>query len=287
MEPAMKRFVESAFIICLICPAIAAGQARSGLGNHRSESGERTHPAQGVAQPAPSRPAPGAAHLERTGSPTARYDRAPFHGPEMGGPITQAVDLPQPIPAYIPVPMIAYAPMEVTAGPMLDAPYEVPAQHHPRTIFATRLGNCIDDPEHAGFCFVRREVVSCEDSTVDFYLSVADSGNYALIAPHDTDIKDAGYRMHVLDVVTFRPKDWAPEHMVRIEGGHVYIVWTNAGEFYLVRVNSIERGKAAIEWAYHSRLPRDVAERRQEKESVAPIPVAEPPERDRGERFPR
>jgi hypothetical protein len=180
-----------------------------------------------------------------------------------------------------------YPPSDYVIAPTFESPYEPPVPQRKRTIFATSLGNCIDDPSDAGFCFATRSIVSCEDSTVDFYLSYADSGSFAFLVPHDTDIKDAGYHMNVLDVVIFKPVDWAPEHMVRIEGGHVYIVWTNTGDFYLLRVNSLEKGRAAIEWVRHSRLSRKEVERHQKAEELPPPPLPPEPHRNRGNMFPR
>jgi hypothetical protein len=273
----IRRVVFSAAIVCLLLPVTAQAQSRTRQGNARSGGGENPQSTSNSSHRSQEGPRTAVTAVRLTPGPV-HLDRSPLRGTTMGGPITQPVDLPQRLPLLRPYPL-AYYPTVDEPLALFGTP-EPPSSELPgRTIFATTLGTCIDDPAHAGFSFYSRSVVSCEDSTVDVYLSYGDSASYAFLVPHDTDIKDGGYQLSVLDLVRFKPIGWSPDHMVPIDVGHVYIVWTNTDDFYLVRVNSIAKNHAAIEWVRHSRLSRREVQRHAQPE--------EPPQPDRGPLFPR
>jgi hypothetical protein len=108
-------------------------------------------------------------------------------------------------------------------------------------------------------------IVSCDDSTVDLYLSYDSLGGYSLLVPEDTDLKDVGSYRSVLDRVRFSPGDWAPNHAVQLLPDHVVVVWTYEGDFYLLQARRLEDKRASIECVWHSRLTRARAEEMETK----------------------
>jgi len=137
-----------------------------------------------------------------------------------------------------------------------------------------QLDGCLDNPAGAGYNFAEERIVSCEDSTVDIYLSYAVNEGYAFLVPQDTDIKDIGPHESVRDVKRFKPDDWAFNHALPLTAGHAYVVWTYGGDFYLVRVNDLRDGHVFLEWRWHSALSRaaaaDAEKRAAEKKTLGP-----------------
>lgn len=125
-----------------------------------------------------------------------------------------------------------------------------------RRVRTAELDDCVDSSENAGYSFDLEQVVSCEDTTVDVYLSYTPADGHHFLVPDDTDIKDLGSFSSVTRVPGFSPTNWAPDHGVLLMAGHVYVVWTSGGDFCLVRVTVLRERHASIEWVWHSNLSR-------------------------------
>lgn len=123
-----------------------------------------------------------------------------------------------------------------------------------------KLDDCRENARSAGYSFAEQRVVSSEDSTVDVYLSYED-GNYLFLVPEDTQIKDIGPRNEFRSIRLIKPGDWTPDHGASLTAGHVYIIWTYSGDFYLVKVDALWEKHAMFSWVWHSRLSREDAER--------------------------
>lgn len=118
------------------------------------------------------------------------------------------------------------------------------------------LDDCVDSSASAGYSFELEEVVSCEDTMVDVYLSYSPRDGHHFLVPDDTDIKDLGPHPGVTRVPGFSPTQWEPNHAVPLTAGHVYVIWTSGGDFCLVRVTVLREKHASIEWVWHSNLSR-------------------------------
>ena len=186
-----------------------------------------------------------------------------FHSERTGGitvvrpvPITRPVDLVWPPviiepPWYVPV----YSPYP--AEPAGD-PEPAPAAERGVEV---RLDDCMENAKLAGYNFSARRVVSCEDSTVDIYLSFNDDGNYYFLVPGDTQIKDVGPRNEIRSIRLVKPGNWSANHGAPLTAGHVYVVWAYSGDLYLVKVDALWEKHVMFSWAWHSRLSQADAEK--------------------------
>jgi len=198
--------------------------------------------------------------------PQSGYEPLP-HEP----PMTRPVDINYPPAIYIPVssrPHPAYVsePEPASSNPQRSGP------GRQRKIVTVALDDCVENSEGAGYSFAREQIVACEDSSVDLYLSTTGPDSAYFLVPPDNDIKDLGRHESIRDVVRFKPRDWSEDHAVLLTAGHVYVVWTYDGDFVLVRV--VERGARHVtfDWIRHSRLSRATAAeaemRQREKDEV-------------------
>ena len=124
-----------------------------------------------------------------------------------------------------------------------------------------KLDDCRENARSAGYSFSEQRVVSCEDSTVDVYLSYNEDGNYLFLVPEDTQIKDIGPRNEFRNIRLIKPTDWSPDHGAPLTAGHAYIIWTYSGDFFLVKVDALWEKHVMFSWVWHSRLSRQDAER--------------------------
>ena len=142
-------------------------------------------------------------------------------------------------------------------------------QRRGRGVINAELDDCVDSSANAGYSFALQSVVSCEDTTVDMYLSYTPKDGHYFLVPEDTDIKDLGIQPSVTRVPGFSLKGWEPSHGVPLIAGHVYLVWTSGGDLCLVRVDVLREKHASIEWVWHSNLSRAraaEAEKKKEEE---------------------
>jgi len=139
--------------------------------------------------------------------------------------------------------------------------YEMPPPDRGRGAIEVKLDDCRENARSAGYSFSEQRVVSCEDSTVDVYLSFNEDGNYLFLVPEDTQIKDIGPRNEFRNIRLIKPANWSPDHGASLTAGHVYLIWTYSGDFYLVKVDALWEKHAMFSWVWHSRLSREDAER--------------------------
>lgn len=187
------------------------------------------------------------------GHKAARYDPLP-HDP----PMTRPVDINYPPVVYLPV-SSPPRPYPVYADEPTPVPSQRPGPARQRKIVRAEIDDCMDHAETAGYSFPGERVVSCEDSTVDLYLSTTAPDSVYFLVPQDNDIKDIGPCESLYDVIRFKPSDWAENHGALLTPGHAYVVWTYEGEFYVVRALDVGERHAAFEWFRHSRLSRATA----------------------------
>jgi hypothetical protein len=178
-------------------------------------------------------------------------------------------EVPQTKPVGVTYPPVV--PPPPPAAPMFPGPPPVPPDvviaHRPnpepdprRKIFQAELEDCVESPLKAGYDFGAAKVVSCEDSTVDIYLSHAPNDTTYFLVPEDTDIKDIGDRRTIAEIRGFRPRNWSQTHAAPVVAGHVYVIWTYSNDFYLVQVKDVQSDHVSFDWAWHSQLSRKVAE---------------------------
>ena len=216
-----------------------------------------------------------------TGTPQDRGpDRRPAPAPP--APAQASPQNPQPAPTgdiLWPHPPVDSTPpvFAPTPGPWAIDPSPAPLRSRGtvRRAVQVELNDCLDDPGRAGYNFADERVVSCEDSTVDMYLSYTPDVGYAFLVPEDTDIKDVGAWERVEDVRAFWPTDWSAEHAVPIRAGHAYVVWTYAGNFFVVQVRELWQKHAIFEWIWHSNLSREAGGAAKPQKSDAEIPEAQ------------
>jgi hypothetical protein len=171
-------------------------------------------------------------------------------------PITRPVDLVWP-PVIIEPPGYALA----------DVPYAAGVAHEEEQPVAedrgveVRLDDCTENAGKAGYNFLSRSVVSCEDSTVDIYLSFTEDGHYLFLVPEDTQIKDVGPRDDIRSIRLIKPANWSPDHGTEVTAGHVYVVWAYSGDLYLVKVDALWEKHVLFSWLWHSHLSREAAEK--------------------------
>jgi hypothetical protein len=125
----------------------------------------------------------------------------------------------------------------------------------------------------AGYNFSDRRVVSCEDSSVDVYLSFNEDGNYYLLVPEETQIKDIGPRNELRSVRLIKPGNWSPNRGSPLTAGHVYVVWAYSGDMYLVKVDALWEKHAMFSWLWHSHLSREAAEKFLQDNAGGPPPA--------------
>ncbi len=186
-----------------------------------------------------------------------------FRSERMGGltvlrpvPITRPVDLLWPpviseSPGYA-SPYAPY-PAELAGDPQPVAPAERGVE--------VRLDDCMENAGMAGYNFSGRRVVSCEDSTVDIYLSFNEDGNYYFLVPGDTQIKDVGPRNEIRSIRLIKPGNWSANHGAALTAGHVYVVWASGGDLYLVKVDALWEKHVMFSWLWHSHLSQEDAEK--------------------------
>jgi hypothetical protein len=171
-------------------------------------------------------------------------------------PITRPVDLiwppviiepPEYAPAYSP------SPAEPAVDPQPAAPVERGVE--------VRLDDCMENAGLAGYNFSGRRVVSCEDSTVDIYLSFNDDGTYFFLVPGDTKIKDVGPHNEIRSIRFIKPGNWAANQGAQLTAGHVYVVWAYSGDLYLVKVDALWEKHVMFSWLWHSHLSQVDAEK--------------------------
>ncbi|MEW6510090.1 MAG: hypothetical protein AB1428_03945 [Bacteroidota bacterium] len=207
----------------------------------------------------------------RTGS--QKTDRGPERRPAKDSyeplphepPITRPVDVIYP-PIMIAPPAPPPPPIAILdPPPMPEIPFD-PDRRGERRVTQVELSECLDNPASAGYSFADARIVSCEDSTVDLYLSIAPPDSFYFMVPQDNDIKDLGRIRTYRAAAHFRPTDWLDAHAVLIAEGHTYVVWTYTGDFYLVRVRDIRDRRVFLEWIWHSRLSRHTAAEAEERQ---------------------
>jgi hypothetical protein len=171
-------------------------------------------------------------------------------------PITRPVDLVWP-PFFIEPPEFAASYSPYHAEPAGEAQ---PRAEVERGI-EVRLDDCMENAGLAGYSFSGRRVVSCEDSTVDVYLSFSEDGNYYFLVPGDTQIKDVGPRSEVRNIRLIKPGNWSVNHGAPLTAGHVYVVWVYSGDLYLVKVDALWEKHVMFSWLWHSHLSQADAEK--------------------------
>ena len=194
--------------------------------------------------------------------PGAEYGRSRGFVPERTAgivplrpvPLTRPVDLLWP-PVIIEPP--GYASADVPYGAETPREEEQPVAEE-RGV-EVKLDDCMEDAGKAGYSFLSRSVVSCEDSTVDIYLSFTEDGHYLFLVPEDTQIKDVGPRNDIRSIRLIKPANWSPDHGAEITAGHVYIVWAYSGDLYLVKADALWEKHVLFSWLWHSRLSREAA----------------------------
>jgi len=195
-------------------------------------------------------------------SASGRFHDAPgfrgsrFAGPFGAGPVavTRPVDVVWP-PVIIAPPEYVTSPYVPYAGP--DPAPEPPAERG----VTVKLDDCMDDAPLAGYSFAARHVISCEDSTVDVYLSFNQDGRYYFLVPEDTQIKDLGPRTDIRSIRMIKPSGWTDDHGALLVAGHAYVVWTVSGDMYLLKVDALWEKHAMFSWVWHSHLSREAAEK--------------------------
>ena len=198
----------------------------------------------------------------RGGGASAEHRRG-FHPEKMVGPmalgpvpITRPVDLVWP-PVIIEPP--GHAPV-YTSYPERPAGDPEPAAAPERGV-EVRLDDCMDNAGKAGYNFSERRVVSCEDSTVDIYLSFSEDGKYYFLVPEDTQIKDVGPRSEIRSIRLIKPGNWSADHGAPLTAGHVYVVWAYSGDLYIVKVDALWEKHVMFSWLWHSHLSQENAEK--------------------------
>lgn len=177
--------------------------------------------------------------------------RKPRFEPPLSVPITRPVDVIWP-PVMISPP--TYVPLPYQAEEGGGAP---PG----RKIVQVQLDDCVENSRGAGYSFAEEKIISCEDSSVDLYLSYTEDGNYYFLVPDDTDIKDIGPRNALQARILIKPSNWSASHSVPLTAGHEYVLWTPEGDLFLVRVNALWNKHVLFDWVWHSNLLRkDVEE---------------------------
>jgi hypothetical protein len=157
-------------------------------------------------------------------------------------------------------------PIAILDPPPMPEPVVDNDQRGKRRVTQVELGDCLDNPSSAGYSFSGVRIVSCEDSTVDLYLTSTAPDSFYFMVPQDNDIKDLGQVHSYRAAVHFRPRDWSDSHAVLVEEGHTYVVWTYTGDFYLVRVRDVRDRRVLIDWVWHSQLSRRAAEEAEERQ---------------------
>jgi hypothetical protein len=177
-----------------------------------------------------------------------------FPGPLRPVPITRPVDLVWP-PVII-------GPMEYTPA---VATYQGETEPEPSAPSGrgveVRLDDCMENSARAGYNFASHSIVSCEDSTVDIYLSFDKDGTYYFLVPEDTQIKDIGQANTLRSIRLIKPGGWYENHAAELLAGHVYVVWASTGDLYLVKIDVMWEKHVMFSWLWHSRLSREAAER--------------------------
>ena len=182
-----------------------------------------------------------------------------FAGPFGAGPVavTRPVDVVWP-------PVIIEPPDDVTSPYIpYTTPDPAPAGQAPPAErgVTVQLDDCMDDAPMAGYNFIDRRIVSCEDSTVDIYLSFNHDGKYYFLVPEDTQIKDIGPRTDIRSIRMVKPSGWTDDHGSLLMAGHAYIVWAASGDLYILKVDALWEKHAMFSWVWHSRLSREAAEK--------------------------
>ncbi len=167
-------------------------------------------------------------------------------------PITRPVDLVWP-PAIIEPP---------GCSPAYGPPPEETASEPPEgSGIEVRLDDCVENAARAGYSFAAHRVVSCEDSTVDVYLSFDKDGTYYFLVPEDTQIKDIGQQGELRSIRLIKPGNWYQDHAAQLIAGHTYVVWAYSGDLYLVRIDATWEKHVMFSWVWHSRLSREAADK--------------------------
>ena len=171
-------------------------------------------------------------------------------------PITRPVDLVWP-PVIIEPPGYASVYTPYPAEPVGEPQPAAPAERE----VEVKLEDCMENAGLAGYNFSGRSVVSCEDSTVDIYLSFNEDGNYYFLVPEDAQIKDVGPRIDIRSIRLIKPGDWSANHGAPLTAGHVYVVWAYSGDLYLVKVDALWEKHVMFNWLWHSHLSPEAAEK--------------------------
>ena len=186
----------------------------------------------------------------------SRSEQMPGVTPLRPVPMTRPVDLVWP-PVIMEPPEYAAASGPYPAEPVPEPKPEVAGESN----VEVRLDDCLDDAALAGYNFSERKVVSCEDSTVDMYLSFSEEGGYFFLVPEDTQIKDIGSHNQLRSVRLIKPGGWSANHAASLMAGHVYVVWASTGDLYLVKVDALWEKHVMFGWLWHSHLSREAAEK--------------------------
>jgi len=239
----MVRHTACAVLLCAALLPLrgAAAQLHHGGGSGQSAGGGSAHSSGGRFR----------------GAPGFRGSR--FAGPFGTGPVavTRPVDVVWP-PVIIEPPDYVASPYIPYTGPeTLPAEPEPPAERG----VTVKLDDCMDDAPLAGYNFADRRVVSCEDSTVDVYLSFNQEGKYYFLVPEDTQIKDIGPRTDIRSIRMIKPSGWTDDHGALLMAGHAYVVWAASGDLYVLKVDALWEKHAMFSWVWHSRLSREAAEK--------------------------
>ena len=229
----MQRQYTNLFALCALLLAANTSWAQHTGGAGRRSAGESVQHQRGV-------------RSEKIAGPTALRPV----------PITRPVDLVWPPviiepPGYAPV--YATYPSEPAGGQRTAAPEERGVE--------VRLDDCMENAGMAGYNFSGRSVVSCEDSTVDIYLSFSEDGNYYFLVPGDTQIKDVGPRNEIRSIRLIKPSNWSANHGAPLTAGHVYVVWAYSGDLYIVKVDALREKHVMFSWLWHSHLSQEDAEK--------------------------
>jgi hypothetical protein len=229
----MRRHQTMLIVLCATLLAANASRSQHNGGGGRKSAGAGTERQRG-------------SHSERMGGPTVLRPV----------PITRPVDLIWP-PVIIEPPEYAHAyspyPAEPAGDPQPAAPVERGVE--------VRLDDCMENAGLAGYNFSGRRVVSCEDSTVDIYLSFNDDGNYFFLVPGDTKIKDVGPHNEIRSIRFIKPGNWSANQGAQLTAGHVYVVWAYSGDLYLVKVDALWEKHVMFSWLWHSHLSQVDAEK--------------------------
>ncbi|HUI65754.1 MAG TPA: hypothetical protein VL126_13010 [Bacteroidota bacterium] len=220
----MRKELGCICILLILIPSVLSAQGHRGGRGRRSDSAARWE--------------------ETGGGRRARLE------PPLAVPITRPVDVIWPPvivapPTYVPP---AYPTEEASTAP--------PG----RRIVQVQLDDCVENGRMAGYSFADQRIVSCEDSSVDVYLSYTDDGNYYFLVPEDTDIKDIGQRNALQARIMIKPGNWSTSHSVQLMAGHEYVLWTPEGDLFLIRVSALWNKHVLFDWVWHSNLSRKDAE---------------------------